>query len=258
MNLDISEKNVELFDNAYKELSMIDEIKNTKITCMGVSYGGAILLKCSLSGFMHEQKPHSLITYGTIYDISTSLEFLMNGNLNIKGKKVNIKPHEWGVIVGFYNFLPKIDVGYDTSDIQSVLKIRVKDKEDEAFQLAEKLNTKDRDLALDILNGKMSDEVNRIINIIQTEQIHQLDSISPKNWCKKINSKVFIMHGANDNMVPYTQSIKLSKNISDSELFISYLYEHNEIAPKRSKSHKLKELLRLVNFFDKFLKYHED
>ena len=66
------------------------------------------------------------------------------------------------------------------------------------------------------------------------------------------------MHGANDNMVPYTQSIKLSKHIDSSELFISYLYEHNEIAPKRSKSHKLKELLRLINFFEKFLRYHEN
>jgi len=96
------------------------------------------------------------------------------------------------------------------------------------------------------------------IEIIQKEQIHQLDSISPKKWSDKIDSKVFIMHGANDNMVPYTQSTKLSNSISNSELFISYLYEHNEIAPKRSKSHKIKELIRLVNFFKKFLQYHED
>ena len=39
-------------------------------------------------GFMNKNKPHCLITYGTIYDISTSLEFLMSGNLIIKGKKV--------------------------------------------------------------------------------------------------------------------------------------------------------------------------
>ena len=256
--LDISEKNVELFDNAYQQLSIIDDIKDTKVTCMGVSYGGAILLKCSLSGFMNKKKPHCLITYGTIYDIPTSLEFLMSGNLNIKGKTVNIKPHEWGVIVGFYNFLSKIDVGYDTSDIQSVLKIRIRDKVDEAFQSAEKLDQRNKQLALDILNGTMSDEINRIISIIQAEQIHTLDSISPRNWCEKIHSKVFIMHGANDNMVPYTQSIKLSKHIDSSELFISYLYEHNEIAPKRAKSHKLKELLRLIKFFEKFLKYHEN
>ena len=99
---------------------------------------------------------------------------------------------------------------------------------------------------------------NRIINIIQSDQIHLLDSISPKHFCKDIKIKSFIMHGANDNMVPYTQSIKLANSLNNSELFVSYLYEHNEIAPKRSIYHKLKELYRITIFFQKFIKFHED
>ena len=66
------------------------------------------------------------------------------------------------------------------------------------------------------------------------------------------------MHGANDNMVPYTQSVKLSENISASELFISYLYEHNEIAPKRSIFHKIKELYRLILFYTKIFEYNDN
>ena len=256
--LDISEDNVSWFDNAYKQLLSRDEIKDTKISCIGVSYGGAILLKTSLSGYMSKHKPHCLFTYGTIYDIPTSIDFLMTGKLNIKNKEVQIKPHEWGLIVGFHNFLSKVDVGYNTDDIQKVLAIRVKDQKEESFQEAEKLNGNAKILALDVLNGNMSKEVQRIIDIIQKEKIHLLDGISPKYWSHDIHTKVFIMHGANDNMVPYTQSIKLSERISDSELFISYLYEHNEIAPKRSISHKFRELSRLVSFFEKFIRYHEN
>jgi len=256
--LDISENNVKWFDNAYQQLSLMDEIKDTKISCIGVSYGGAILLKSSLSGYMKEHKPHCLFTYATIYDIPTSIDFLMTGKLNIKGKEVQIQPHEWGLVVGFHNFLSKVDIGYDTQDIQRVLAIRVKDEKEESFLEAEKLNGNSKTLALDILNGNVSEEVKRIIDIIQKEQIHLLDGISPKHWCRDVDAKVFIMHGANDNMVPYTQSTKLSSEISDSELFISYLYEHNEIAPKRSVSHKLRELSRLVSFFEKFIRYHEN
>jgi hypothetical protein len=256
--LDISEDNVRWFDNAYRQLLSMDEIKGTKVTCIGMSYGGAILLKASLSGYMSEHKPHCLFTYGTIYDIPTSIDFLMTGKLNIKGKEVQIKPHEWGLVVGFHNFLSKVDVGYNTDDIQRVLGIRVKDKQEESLSEAKLLSGDSKILALDILNGNMTDEIKRIINIIQKEQIHLLDGISPTNWCDKINAKVFIMHGANDNMVPYTQSTQLSNAILDSELFISYLYEHNEIAPKRSISHKLRELSRLVSFFEKFIRYHED
>tara|TARA_Y100001968_G_C19337100_1_gene707490 strand:- start:167 stop:1234 length:1068 start_codon:yes stop_codon:yes gene_type:complete len=256
--LDISEDNVKWFDHAYQQLLSMDEIKDTKVSCIGVSYGGAILLKTSLSGYMQAHKPHCLFTYGTIYDIPTSIDFLMTGKLNIKGKDVQIKPHEWGLVVGFHNFLSKVDIGYNTDNIQKVLAIRVKDEKEASFEAAERLDGDAKTLALDILNGNISKEIKRIIDIIQKEQIHLLDGISPKHWCNDIDAKVFIMHGANDNMVPYTQSTKLSKGISDSELFISYLYEHNEIAPKRSISHKLRELSRLVSFFEKFIRYHEN
>ena len=256
--LDISEKNIQWFDNAYEQISLLDEVKDSKVSCMGVSYGGAILLKASLSGYINDHKPHCFFTYGTIYDIPTSLEFLMTGKLNIKGKEVQIKPHEWGLVVGFHNFLSSIDTGYNTQDIQEVLAIRVKDLKEESFAAAKKLNGISKEVTLDLLNGKISIEIKRIIDIIQKEKIHLLDEISPKHWCQNIDTKTFIMHGANDNMVPYTQSIKLADAMSNSELFISYLYEHNEVAPKRSFSHKLKELSRLTSFFGKFIKYHEN
>ena len=103
-DLDISEKNVEWFQNAYDQLLNRDDVKDTKVSCMGVSYGGAILLKSSLTGPMLEHPPHSMITYGTIYDVHNSLDFVMTGKINIKGKEVNIKPHEWGLVVCFHNF----------------------------------------------------------------------------------------------------------------------------------------------------------
>ena len=79
-----------------------------------------------------------------------------------------------------------------------------------------------------------------------------------QNWCEKINTKTFVMHGANDNMVPYTQSVDLANHLPNSELFISYLYEHNEISPKRSFFYKIKELLRIVSYMRGYIKYHEN
>ena len=103
--LDISECKVDAFRNAYEQLIKRDDIKDSVITCMGVSYGGALLLKSSLQGPMVTTPPNSIITYGTIFDVETSLDFIMTGKLNIKGKEVFVKPHEWGVVVCFHNFL---------------------------------------------------------------------------------------------------------------------------------------------------------
>ena len=117
---------------------------------------------------------------------------------------------------------------------------------------------KNKELLTDILNSRISPEVKRIINIILKERIDVLSSVSPQLWCMDIKPKVYVMHGANDNMVPYTQSVQLSEHIPNSELFISYLYEHNEIAPKRSIFYKINELKRLVRFIRRFIRYHED
>jgi len=257
-DLDISEKNVEWFQNAYDQLLNRDDVKGTKISCMGVSYGGAILLKSSLTGPMREHPPHSMVTYGTIYDVQRSLDFVMTGKINIKGKEVNIKPHEWGLIVCFHNFLSSTDIGYDTSKIEKILKLRVQDKHEEVKVEIGYLDKKDRALINDILNSNISPEIKRIIDIILKDKVNILDGISPEKWCNNIKSKVYVMHGANDNMVPYTQSVELSKNIKNSELFISYLYEHNEIAPKRTILYKLNELKRLGLFIRKFIRHHED
>ena len=154
-----------------------------------------------------------------------------------------------------HNFLHTVDVGLDTTDLEKILELRIQDKE--VDQELEKLSVNDRKLADDILNSTISNQVSRIINIIFKEKVDTLEGISPKNWCEDIKTKVYVMHGANDNMVPYTQSVDLANHLPNSELFISYLYEHNEIAPKRSFIYKIKELLRIVSYMRGYIKYHE-
>ena len=63
------------------------------------------------------------------------------------------------------------------------------------------------------------------------------------------------MHGANDSMVPFTESTKMANDITNSEVLISYLYEHKEISTDRGPLFKLKELLKMVNFFAGYFRY---
>ena len=93
--------------------------------------------------------------------------------------------------------------------------------------------------------------------MIQNE-IATLQDLSPKYWCHKIQKKVFIFHGANDSMVPFTESIQLAESIPDSELLISYIYEHKEISTDKGMYFKLKEFMRMLHFFSKFYYYHEN
>ena len=95
---------------------------------MGISFGGGILLKASLKELMLTSPPHSILTYGTFYDVKKSMDYLIHGTINIKGKDVVIQPHEWGLIVFMHNFLSSVDVGFDSSYLQKILALRVQDK----------------------------------------------------------------------------------------------------------------------------------
>ena len=83
-----------------------------------------------------------------------------------------------------------------------------------------------------------------------------LEYLSPKNWAHSINTKTFIIHGANDSMVPFTESTLLAENINNSELLISFLYEHREISTNRNIFFKLKEFFKLIQFNAKYIRYN--
>ena len=256
--LNVLEENIPYLHKAYEEILNRDDLSKKQVSCMGVSYGGALVLKASLSGSMAINPPHSIITYGTIYDIQTSVDFLISGKIKIKGVDVKIKPHEWGMIVALHNFLPNVDIGYDTKNIQRILKLKVQEKNDDVYKELEKLSEKEKELMQNILDANVTPEIKRIIDIVLNEKIDELNGISPESWAHKVSNKVFIMHGANDDMVPYTQSIQLAESIKESELFISYLYEHNEITPKHSFTHKFNELKRLTSYIKSIIKHHEN
>ena len=83
-----------------------------------------------------------------------------------------------------------------------------------------------------------------------------LSFLSPDLFANKVTDKVFIMHGANDSMVPFTESILLDKQLPNSEMLISFVYEHREISTNRGFLFKIKELFKLINFFAKYFNYN--
>ena len=59
-------------------------------------------------------------------------------------------------------------------------------------------------------------------------------------------------------MVPFTESTLLAENINNSELLISFLYEHREISSDRGMLFKIKEVIKMINFFAFFFRYNEN
>jgi len=226
------------------------------IMIIGLSYGGASLLRATLDERMLNPVPKSILSYGTYFSIDSALDFFISGKINYQNKEYNIKPHEWGLIVMFYNFIDTIQTKYNKLKIKELLQHRIKDEDQLMEECMTQLTDNEKKLVENILSGKLTDDLKVLINQMVEQNKELLTYLSPNSWIDKISNKVFIMHGANDSMVPFTESTLLHQNLSNSTLLISFLYEHKEISTNRGILFKLKEFIKLINFNAKYIRYN--
>ena len=256
-NLILEKENIDWFAHCYQELATHKIQAKNNIMIVGLSYGGASLLKATLDPRMQSPKPKSILSYGTYFSIDTALEFFTSGIIKYKNKEYKITPHEWGPIVLFYNFIDTIETNYDKNKIKTILTYRIKDDHKQVEKLLNTMNDcKEKKLLENILSGIITNDMKNLVQLMIKENKELLSYLSPKNWIQHIKDKVFIMHGANDSMVPFTESIFLHKNLSNSTLLISFLYEHREISTDRNKFFKLKEFIKLINFNAQYIRYN--
>ena len=95
--------------------------------------------------------------------------------------------------------------------MQKVLKLRVENLVSESEKEFEKLPKFQQNILIDIYNSNQTKDIINMTKEMKKVFKKEMKEVSPSEICNKINFKVFLMHGANDSMVPYTESIKLHK-----------------------------------------------
>ena len=256
MMLDISNRNIDWIQHIFQMIQSREAINVKNITAVGISYGGGMLLKASLNDKMKNPPPKSIFLYGSGCDVDTILKFITKGEFHFKGKKNKIKPHDWGLTVFFHHFMDDIDFGFDKKNIKEVIQYRIKNEKDKANEKLALLKGVEYKITNSIINGAIIPEVQKIVDRIIIDKKNYINELSCKPICHKVESKVFIFHGANDNMVPFTESIQLDQLINNSNLLISYLFEHKGLSSKSNIFFKIKEAIKLLSFFYKFDKYN--
>ena len=254
----IQQEIVDDFACFYSWILKNKNINSNNLSLIGISFGGAITLKVFTSDEFKNKLPKSIITYGTYYNFQAVLDFFSTGKILIGDEEKTITPHSWGLVVMFYNYLSSIDTDLNVDKINKILELKINEKEDEIERQIEKIPIKEKNLTRSILDCNINEELSNYVELIREKNEKLFSSLSPKFWDESIKTKIFIFHGANDSMVPYTESIKLSQSIENSELLVSYLYEHKEIAEDKNVVVKIIELVKIVKFFYKFILYNEN
>lgn len=257
-DLIISPDNSEWMVHFYKWVCNEEKTLSRKIYLIGMSFGGALLLKANLKLNQFTPSPVAVMTYGTFYNFDTTFNFLTTGIHHLEEVKMYCQPHDWGTVVILNNYLKFIDTDYDQTNILKNISFLVNNEPEKAETHKKTLPDFDQIYLNDLIESKHNPDIKHAIESIKIVCKDELHSLSPKYWYENIKGKVFVLHGINDNMIPYTESVKLAKSIDNSEILISGLYGHNSPDEQNSGISKLKEAVKLVTFLLRFMEYDEN
>ena len=255
--LDITIINVQWFTCFYQWIINTEKVNPQKILMAGMSYGGGLMLRMLKEINNKVPLPKSVLTFGTYSDSHSLFYYFLTGNISANGKQFQIPPHEWGLVVIFQNYLNNLQTNWDSSELQKAIQLKIQDDVN-CDILINKLPDFQKEMFHSIMNGTSTPEVKRLAQTILKNEQESFKRLSPKYWAKDIPEKVFIMHGAHDSMVPFTESIQLAEYLPNTELCISYLYEHNEFSSNGGFFFKIKELIKLLQFYAKLFFHYEN
>ena len=256
MQLDISNKNVDWMTHIYSLIESRDDVNSKYITAVGISYGGGMLLKACLDSKLVKNPPKSILLYGAGCNADTILKFITKGEFKYNGELSRIEPHVWGLTVFFHHFIDDIDFGFDKNNIKRIIQLRINNEKEESHKQLKLLNNPEYKIADSIISGKIIPEVQLLVDQLMIEKSAYITDLSCKPICNQIALKTFIFHGANDNMIPFTESVQLNKLIPDSSLLVSYLFGHKGLSGRSNILFKVKEAFRMLKFFYQFDKHN--
>lgn len=253
----INENCIDQMIDAYNSIVNREDVDKKKIITIGISFAGSLWIKASTSKKI-KIKPTIVISYGSYFDFTDTIKFIMTGQCSIDNKKYKIKPDHWGRIVFLYNYLDYYKYSGDNKKIKLFLKDRVLNDGSLSSEIISKFNYQDKLF----IEKFFSDDTNFLLKI--SDEIiknikNKLNLISPKNIKGNIDFPIGLIHGLNDDMIPFTETKKFDrflnkKNIKVNTL-ISSLHGHATIKNDKQNFYlKLIELNKIRKFINSIFK----
>lgn len=250
----IREETVERMIEVFQQVRKRHDIQADKITVIGFSFGGSLLVKACLDPRMNGL-PAKVLSYGSYFDLEKTLEFVLTGEYSFDGRDYSLEPHEWGSIVFFHNYLEKLNGDFNFETIHSYFLALVEEDERTAKKYAA-LSRKDK-VFIDLISDNRKESLRQARKILPKLK-STIESISPRYFVESINFPLYLVHGADDNMIPFTETVTFSEALKEQakevHTFISRIYSHSEVeSGKRGFADYIQEVLRLSRFMNDFL-----
>ena len=216
------------------------------VTIVGVSFAGGLSL---LAACDPRYAPHirALVLLGAYDDLGRVSRFLATSQAEFPdGRKAAYAAHDYGAAVFVYSHLEQFFSPSDLPVAREALRYWLWEQPQNAQPLLAGLSPAGR-ATMDMLLARQIEPLRpQLLEAIRADQA-QLAALSPHGQIGSLRVPVFILHGSADDVIPYTESLWLQKEIPAKYLrtvLITPAFSHAD-PDKRAAWY---EELRLVHF----------
>jgi len=227
-------------------------IGSGRVTMITLSFSGGLALLAALNE-QYAAHLRALVVFGAYDDLARVSRFLATDEAVLPdGRSISLKAHDYGASVFVYAHLDQFFTPRDLLAAHEALRDWLWERPDDAKPWVAKLSDSGRAIMQCLMQRRIQDIRPKLLEAIQADQ-GDLERISPGGKLADLRVPVFIVHGSADNVIPYTESLWLEKDVPARELrgvLITSAFTH--VDPKTSTG--LWDRLRLVDFIARILR----
>ncbi len=252
-NMKLSPLTIPRMKRFYQQVEKRDDILPDKILISGFSFSGGMVLKLSTDP---EINPAGVISYGSYYDLESTLRFFFTGQAQYKSTRVEIVPHEYTKAVWFWNYIDRLNLPFETDLPKKAIDEFIRRDAGAAEKICATGTQEQQVFLKHVFTPNDPDSMPYMEEALPHHRA-EIESISPRYFVKDLKNPIFIVHGSQDNMVPYTENLALTAALAEyNKQFYSHLirlFGHVE-ANKSSLWGLIKEIKDLIKLLVRMVK----
>ena len=229
----------------------------------GFSYGSGPTMIAASRPTIGE-KVRFIVSFGGYYNLKNVLSYIATGNFEFEGKRYFRKPQEYGKWVFLENNLDLITSAPDRLVLQRILQIKLKNEYASIEQFLPLLGEEGKN-ALALLSHTDPNQTEILLQKLPSSVRRSIEALSVAPALKQLKADLILAHGEDDDMIPYTETLRLARAVPDPRrVYLQLLKSYAHVDPDRQPltvknffTYHLPEAWKLFGLINYLMKYRQ-
>lgn len=237
--------------DAYRYLESLPDVDSGRVGMFGVSYAGGLSVLAACDPAIAD-RVRFVFSLGGYCDLRRVVVYMMTGWYREDGRWTYLEPENYGRWVFLANSVHLISDPADRLVLSRIAREKLRDPRRDVSPLVAELGEEGRD-AYALLTSDDPREAGAIIDGLGGDVRAYFDDLSPRGSLDRLDARLILAHGRDDNMIPYPESVALASRADPAagvRLVLVDSFRHVDLtlgqSPGRGRIAEVGEALRLL------------